>query len=299
MRRVSYHQNVFDLLDVEPRISPEAARMVADWERRMRLTLPASVRDWYTLQDVVPLTLGEEMTAEYGYLWHDYSNEDHPTALDRVLADWDAASRLGTSQDPGYVTVLEENQGCNQWIIRLGDEDDPPVWVDLETDNGRQWTIIAERFSTFLMEWFWESYQEPWTPVSHNPSPVTEPVHPRWPKRPKLYINGLWLRSPRDEALLPPHVDYLIEQATEEPQQLPRGGGVTAYRFTLPEGHVRVTSDDHRNAEGRSAWWLHAHSPEALTALARRVLHIGTLDQTLTSATEPGKKALRTLLGRE
>ncbi|MCI0700989.1 MAG: hypothetical protein L0241_07895 [Planctomycetia bacterium] len=44
--RVPYHQNVYDLLQLEPGESPEAARMIAEHEAQHG-SLPASVKEWY------------------------------------------------------------------------------------------------------------------------------------------------------------------------------------------------------------------------------------------------------------
>src|SRR5688500_6257667 len=44
--RIPYHQNVYDLLGIEPGESPEAARKIAEHEAKHG-PLPASVREWY------------------------------------------------------------------------------------------------------------------------------------------------------------------------------------------------------------------------------------------------------------
>ena len=45
MRRVPYHQSVFDLLNIEPQESPQARAMIEAHEARSG-TLPAAVRQW-------------------------------------------------------------------------------------------------------------------------------------------------------------------------------------------------------------------------------------------------------------
>ena len=60
MRRVSnvpYHQNVYDLLQLEPGVCPKAARMIATHEARHG-PLPASVREWYRVPGVVSTERG-------------------------------------------------------------------------------------------------------------------------------------------------------------------------------------------------------------------------------------------------
>ena len=51
---VPYHQNVYDLLDLEPGVCPVASRMIADHEAEYG-PLPASVREWYCVPKMVPL----------------------------------------------------------------------------------------------------------------------------------------------------------------------------------------------------------------------------------------------------
>jgi hypothetical protein len=49
---VPYHQNVYDLLQLEPGESPEAAQLIAEHEARHG-PVPASVREWYLVPQVL------------------------------------------------------------------------------------------------------------------------------------------------------------------------------------------------------------------------------------------------------
>ena len=44
MRRVPYHQSVFDLLDIQPQESPQAREMIEAHEARSGRRLPEAVR---------------------------------------------------------------------------------------------------------------------------------------------------------------------------------------------------------------------------------------------------------------
>jgi len=94
MPRVSYHQNVFDLLDHEPRASAAALRQINECERRCGQPLPASLRDWYTTAGVVPLT-DRGVGGKAVPLWHEYSNADDPVALSGVLRGFEFAHAAG------------------------------------------------------------------------------------------------------------------------------------------------------------------------------------------------------------
>jgi hypothetical protein len=49
MRRVPFHQSVFDLLDLRPRESPQAREMIEACEARSGRRLPEAVRQWYLI----------------------------------------------------------------------------------------------------------------------------------------------------------------------------------------------------------------------------------------------------------
>src|SRR5690242_19268834 len=73
MRRVSYHQSVFDLLDMQPPNSVEAESMIESWERQQGQRLPEAVRQWYLIENVVAIRDVEEWPRrnEEGHLWYD------------------------------------------------------------------------------------------------------------------------------------------------------------------------------------------------------------------------------------
>src|SRR5262249_54558018 len=122
---LSYHQNVFDLLDLEPKVSPEALRDIEECERRAGKRLPAALRDWYSLDGIVhrKFTGPLDWDSEFGYLWRDYSNEDHPAPLAEVLEAFTRTDRSGASDRRQDVPVMTENQGCCTWSVRLDGSD--------------------------------------------------------------------------------------------------------------------------------------------------------------------------------
>jgi hypothetical protein len=301
MPRVSYHQNVFDLLDYEPLVSAAALRRIKACERRCGRPLPASLRDWYTTAGVVLLD-GDPYGGEAGYLWHEYSNADHAVPLADVLRGFElvhAPRRYGQDlrrdgirfrTGQRFVRVLIENQAVVRWWVEVNGSDDPPVWVDNESPRLNDWGQVSPTFSAFLFDWFAGYYKQDFTPLSHHYY-RTRGRRPDRPPPPKPYLNGLHLRAPREPALLPPHIDYLIDHFDEGPH-LAWPKGPTTYRFAVPDARLRVTTDGWRLKGGRSAWWLHADSAEALADLARRAGQVGTLGQALLADTVAARDVL-------
>jgi hypothetical protein len=290
MRRVSYHQSVFDLLDLRPRISAEARASIEACEARSGRRLPAAVRDWYSTENVV---LADELPPEAeetpdepwdDSLWYDYSNMDHPEPLTAVLEQFTQRSRGEPSPEgPDLIRVMGENQGCCSWYIRLDGSENPPVVVDHDFE-GREWFQVADRFSGFVFDWFAGYYFMNWTPLSERTFLSSRRTRP---PREKVHLDGLWLSAPADEPLAPPYLDFLIENFAEESRQQ-IADGVIQYQFRDEDGLVRVTSDGYGEPDGVSAWWLHAPSAPQLLRLARRIRWCGTLSTTLRHATEPG-----------
>jgi hypothetical protein len=273
MRRVSYHQSVFDLLGIQPSVSPQARKMIASWEKTQGRRLPEAVRQWYLVDRVVALRENQD---EEGHLWYDFSNMDQPVPLKTVLRQF--VGRRGEEPLPwvawsaGRVPVLVENQGVCSWYVQPDGSDDPPVVVDESYDDKTslvvEWVRIADRFSHFVFDWVARFYFEDWTPLSER-SPY--PYQRTRPAREKPFLNGLWLYAPDAEALAPPFLDFLIEFFTEDSREA-ISQGVMQYAFHDENGRVRVTTDEYGEEDGVSAWWLHADSREALFRLAKRIV---------------------------
>jgi hypothetical protein len=294
--RVPYHQNVYDLLGIEPGESPEAARMIAEHEAQHG-PLPASVKEWYLVPNVVlldrrPDEWVEQWTLNEGKLWWEYSNQDPPVPLLNFLDD---LAQLSEGPAPPYVIILHENQGVVRWWveIRVNGSDDPPVWVDNDQpDDTAAWTRSDERFSEFLVRWFGNFYLQPWTPLSRNGSDAKfNGVRPFV----KPYANRLWLRTP-DEPFQPPVIDFLTDHFGE-PERTARPGNVTTYTFRPPGGTIRVTADEPTLTGGLSAWWVHAETRERLAEFAELLRPWGTLRDTLRADTDPARAVLNRTRG--
>jgi hypothetical protein len=111
--RLMYHQPILDLLGVPPVMPLDRAAAIEMRERVCGIRFPASVREWFAVEDA-------------DGLFHVNTNDDH---LEKLKEFGDPAE---TRQ--GYLRVATENQGVVAWYVRLTEGDDPPVY-----DNNDQW----------------------------------------------------------------------------------------------------------------------------------------------------------------
>jgi hypothetical protein len=127
--RVPYHQNVYDLLQIEPGESLEAARLIEEHEAQHG-PLPASVREWYLHA-------------------HAFPRAAPMIPLARFLREIDAAASKEGGNRWAYVMDNEYSRGG--FLINLGDTaDDPPVWTDNEgMKDEAAWDRTTDKFSEF------------------------------------------------------------------------------------------------------------------------------------------------------
>lgn len=271
--RIPYHQNVYDLLQIEPGESPEAARMITEHEAKHG-PLPASVREWYLVPNAVPLRETHEAVGMSPHharsLMLEYTNDPSPIDLEWLLR------RCATT--PDRVVELTYEFDGHWWLLQLTG-DDPPVKYGWERSD---WPGDSVPFSVFLAEWFALGSLPPFGTVAES-------------RRQQPHSNGLWLRVP-DEPFQPPVIDFLIDRFGE-PQRTPRPGGVTTYAYRPPGGTIRVTADEPALTGGLSAWWVHADTPERLAELAELLLPWGTLRVTLRADTDPARDVLKRVRG--
>lgn len=131
---MSYHASTFQLLGFEPRTYGPAEAAVQQAETHLAISLPRSVRDWYVREDAVKILA-------------DHSNADPPIPVrDFAVLTW---------QSHQLLPFRHENQGVCTWAIDLNGSDDPPVYVDVDT-NGRVWQLLASSFSRYVYSCVWD-----------------------------------------------------------------------------------------------------------------------------------------------
>jgi hypothetical protein len=316
--RVPYHQNVYDLLQVETRVLPETLASIRDWEERTGNCFPPSMAEWYASEG--ELRCGEGARELWKLplvdLWSEFSNDEQAHSLTELLGShnrpehqWREPLRYDGTQYPGtFFRVIAENQGNFVLFAYADGSDDPPVFtthaengpwlgtsrtgLDILSDANRPrgWQPVGN-FREVLFLWLSSYYPEEFVPLSFNGNRADrEDAAP-----PKPYLNGVWLRTP-SVPFHPPVIDFLIERFGE-PEVTPRPGNVRTYDWRPTGGTIRITADEPTLAGGLSAWWVHAETPERLAEFARLLLPWGTLRDTLRADTEPARDVLKRARG--
>lgn len=306
--RVPHYLNLFDLVGATRwRHHPEAEAEIAAWERRRGTTFPPVLREFYTTSVTLRLQ-GEprDWSLTLPLLWSEFSDDDIAPPLEAVLDHqdhplwWDDARRPEVEPGP-HLLVMNGRWYGRTLHARLDGTADPPVYAEaanflspegVRGREGEHWHGVG-RFSDVLFRWVLHYYDEPNTPASYAGD--WQPLSRQLMAPAKPHLNGLWLRSPA-EPLVAPALDFLTEQLGE-PDRVSQPGDVTTYTFRADGGIARVTADALDHPAGRSAWWLHADTPDRLAALARLVLPFGTLRGTLRADTDPGRAVLAAVRG--
>jgi hypothetical protein len=270
--RVSYHQNTFDLLGIAPGEWPEAALMIEKHEIEHG-PLPASVREWYLVPNVVSLDL--QRRGSGGLQWA--SDDDNmPLSLPDVLHGFARASR---TRSPHIWFMTGPQHECRYYFELNGGAD--PLVLEHEGNRlRRNGQLLTTPFREFVLQGFvvcQESTLRLWK--YRRPDEVLPTYH-----------NGLWLRTP-DEPFQPPVIDFLTDHFGE-PDRTPRPGDVTTHTFRPPGGTIRVTADHPALTGGLSAWWVHADTPERLAEFATLLRPWGTLRDSLRADTVSAREVL-------
>lgn len=135
---MSFHLNTLELLGVAPTISQSAIAELNDAECRIGRKLPASIREWYSLDGACSLL-------------RQFSNEDSPVDV-REFGRPRNDTLGGGPHDllaRDLVPFRYENQAVCVWAFVLDGSDDPPVLVDFDTQF-KTWTRCAGTFSEHL-----------------------------------------------------------------------------------------------------------------------------------------------------
>lgn len=320
---VHHHQNAFDLLGLDPPPASDAALAMIDaCERRCGRVLPAAVREWFAYTHVTPRTRplddGGFNYGSDGYLWYDWTNDDHPLSLEELLAHFEAESPRGGRVG---VAVLAENQGNGEWIVELGGSDDPPVWCTYDWGSEPAWeeagdddgaatdpqaarerplddddgdddgydeefedddgdcTLEYARFSDFVFASFLASYSTHASLGSHVGHAYR-------------HTNRLWFRAPR-AAAVGPEALARISAALGPARSRRTACGATSHRFLDGvRAEVHLVTDEPGTPGARASWWVWADSAASLAALFRQVVPLGGLARTARVETDEARKAL-------
>lgn len=144
MASLHFHQELFDGLGLEPRVSQQSLAVIAEREKVCGVKFPAAVTEWLSLEGVFEL-------------FRNHTNEDGLVTNNTKDAR-QALARLGNPEETsqGWLRVAVENQGVVAWYVKLDGSEDPPVFHnndDWSSPLGQvKWVACADRFSTYLRE---------------------------------------------------------------------------------------------------------------------------------------------------
>jgi hypothetical protein len=139
-----FHSETLKLLGVTPSISRRAVSELDNVETRIGRKLPASVREWYSLEDACDLL-------------ERYSNSDLPIQVSEFGVPREDTHGGGPYDllSRGLVVFRYENQAVCVWAFRIDGSDDPPVEVDYDSQF-EVWTQCAPKFSAHIYAWMWD-----------------------------------------------------------------------------------------------------------------------------------------------
>lgn len=238
----SFHSATFRLLRSEPDVSSAAVSAVESAERRLGFRLPASVREWYCNEGAI------EILAKY-------SNQDPPIPLEKfAVIEWNSLRLM---------PFKYENQGVCTWSISLDGSDDPPVYVDVDSD-GKQWNMQAPTFSAYIYSCVWD-----YSVVLDLPALVQAQNGPL-----------------SEEA-----VGELRRHFSEKPSTFGWPGS-TQHRFADKECAILIWA-----GEGQADWFVGAGDEKSLESAVRAVWKIDDVGRSLYDCSVIGKAVLDRIRG--
>ena len=142
---LNYHQRSLALLQREAINSPRHVQVLDALEDHHQIKLPASVREWYTLEFATEVL----------------RSDDFPIPIDQLgeTSEWLEFCRETIVH--GVLLVMRENQDVVHWCVQLDGSDDPPV-VTREPDAiaTEPWKIASSSFSDFIYARLWDRQTE-------------------------------------------------------------------------------------------------------------------------------------------
>ena len=135
-----YHQKSIELLGATARISRSQVALVSSFEEKYNIKVPASLREWYSLENSVNLLekiLGPHMGIDL---------KNAP----KIQAE---CGYLINGSDPFLVMI--ENQAVLFMAVKFNEGEDPPVYMRYN-EPGETWVLHANSFSDWINALSWD-----------------------------------------------------------------------------------------------------------------------------------------------
>ena len=136
MVELQYHKDCYQLLEQDPIPSVENEHLLRAIELDLGITIPSSVREWYSFSN-------------HAQILANYSNTDHPIDLKKLGIPFERWLPYN-SLDENFLPFLIENQGVCTWAIHLDGQDNPPVYVEVDSGLPPVWQPCADSFSQWV-----------------------------------------------------------------------------------------------------------------------------------------------------
>jgi hypothetical protein len=206
------------------------------------------VREWYSLEGA-------------GDLLKRYSNDDPPLEI----SDFGVPRKDTHGGGPhdllarNLIPFRYENQAVCVWAFRVGAGDDPPVYVDFDSQF-REWTECTSTFSGHLYAWMWDY---------------------------ALVLTKDLLIQAQNQPVTEDAIGFL-SQNFDRGSETYGWPGHTQYRFSRQDKRILIWASD-RQAD----WWLTADREESLRELIEQVRECDQVAQSMWSNSERGASLLK------
>ena len=242
-----FHGRTLKLLNIAPPTSRNAVEVLDAVEARIGRKLPASVREWYSLDGACELL-------------RQYSNDDWPLEV-REFGLPRTDTHGGGPHDlleRDLVVFRYENQAVCAWAFGLDGTNDPPVYVDVDSQF-QKWTKCAPTFSEHLYAWMWDY---------------------------ALVLTKDLLVQAQNRPISDAALDFLKANFAVGPETY-GWPGHTQYRYSNADQRILIWA-----SEGQADWWLTADGEESLRRLIETVRHCDQVGQSLWSNSERAEALL-------
>ncbi len=246
-QEMRFHAKPVALLNVDANVSEVAVSSLNQVESRIGRKLPASVREWYSLEGAVELL-------------RRFSNDDPPLEISELgLPRKDTHG--GGPHDllaRNLIVFRYENQAVCVWAFRLDGSDDPPVFLDFDSQF-RTWSQCARSFSEHLYTWAWDY---------------------------ALVLKRELLVQAQNQPLTDDALSFLRMNFDVgiETNGWPAN---TQYRFSKDDKRILIWAGDKQ-----ADWWLSAETAESLRELIERIGECDRVRQSMWSHSERGEALL-------
>ncbi|MCB0030575.1 MAG: SMI1/KNR4 family protein, partial [Anaerolineales bacterium] len=140
--KMSFHLDILSSFGIQAAQSEAEIESVETFERLHAIKLPASVREWYCLDNWPGILKQITRVPHRPVLLAEVDN-----FLFTGHADWDSSQPLA---------ILEENQGVWHMAIELNGHPNPPVLVRYN-EPAESWHHYADSFSDWIFAWLWDN----------------------------------------------------------------------------------------------------------------------------------------------